>query len=67
MNIVTIGKWKIAVDIEETKAFYTNFECENSQANRNFAEYCKTLSAEEKGIQSQVSNLIVKRSNLFLF
>lgn len=48
MKIVTIGKWKIAVDIEKTKAFYANFESENSQANRNFAEYCKNLTIEEK-------------------
>ncbi len=48
MNIVQYGEWKIAVDIDKTKEYYAEYERNNSQANRNFAEYCKNLTVEEK-------------------
>ena len=49
MKTVKYGDWKIAVDIEKTKEFYSNYVINDTQANRNFAEYCKNLTAEEKG------------------
>ncbi len=48
MNTVQYGAWKIAVDIDKTKQYYNAYERNNNQANRNFAEYCKNLKAEEK-------------------
>lgn len=48
MKAVQYGDWKIAVDIEKTRQYYSNYEKIDNQANRNFAEYCKTLSAEER-------------------
>ncbi|MBR3766668.1 MAG: DUF4275 family protein [Clostridia bacterium] len=48
MNTVQYGDWKIAVDIDKTKQYYNTYEKNNNQANRNFAEYCKDLTAEEK-------------------
>ena len=48
MNVVQYGDWKISVDIEKTKEYYANYNREADQANRNFAEYCKNLSIEEK-------------------
>ena len=48
MRIAQYGDWKIAVDIEKTKQYYSNYKKNDNQANRNFAEYCKTLSAEER-------------------
>ena len=43
MKTVKYGDWKIAVDIEKTKEFYSNYVINDTQANRNFAEYCKNL------------------------
>jgi len=48
MTTVQFGDWKIAVDIDKTKAYYRAYERNDDQANRNFAEYCKSLSEEEK-------------------
>ncbi|MGN0494161.1 MAG: hypothetical protein ACI4F7_10980, partial [Acutalibacteraceae bacterium] len=48
MKTVQYGAWKIAVDIEKTQRYYAAYKKSDSQANRNFAEYCKALSAEEK-------------------
>ena len=48
MNTVQYGDWKIAVDIDKTKEYYRTYQKNNNQANRNFAEYCKNLSIEEK-------------------
>lgn len=48
MNVVQYGDWKIAVDVDKTKQFYDRYEKTDNQANRNFAEYCKNLSADEK-------------------
>lgn len=48
MKIVQYGHWKISVDEEKTKEYYTKYNKEENQANRNFAEYCKKLSPEEK-------------------
>lgn len=48
MNTVQYGDWKIAVDIDRTKEYYNTYEKNDNQANRNFTEYCKNLTAEEK-------------------
>ena len=48
MNTVQYGDWKIAVDIDRTKEYYNTYEKNDNQANRNFAEYCKDLTVEEK-------------------
>lgn len=48
MNTVQYGDWKIAVDKEKTRLYYSNYRRTNSQANRNFEEYCKSLSKEER-------------------
>lgn len=47
MKIVQYGEWKIAVDVEKTKEYYVRYQQNNSQANRNFAEYCKHLTPQE--------------------
>lgn len=36
MKIVQYGHWKISVDEEKTKEYYTNYNKEETQANRNF-------------------------------
>lgn len=48
MNTVQYSEWKIAVDVEKTKKYYNAYVINDTQANRNFAEYCKGLSKEEK-------------------
>lgn len=48
MRIVQYDDWKIEVDIERTKKYYEKYEISNTQYNRNFAEYCKNLTKEEK-------------------
>ncbi len=48
MNTVQYGDWKIAVDLDRTKEYYNTYEKNNNQANRNFAEYCKNLTVEER-------------------
>ena len=48
MKNVEYGKWKIAVDIEKTKEYYRNYVINENQAHRNFSEYCKVMSSEEK-------------------
>ncbi len=47
MHIVQYGDWKIAVDTEKTKAYYSKYKIKDSQAHRNFAEHCKNLTKEE--------------------
>ena len=47
MNVVAYGEWKIAVDIDKTKAYYDTYKTNNHQANRNFTAYCQNLTAEE--------------------
>ena len=48
MNTVQYGDWKIAVDVDKTKEYYNTYKTNDNQANRNFAEYCKNLTEEEK-------------------
>ena len=48
MNTVQYGQWKIAVDTERTKQYYASVPQPTDQASRNFAEYCKTMSPEER-------------------
>ena len=48
MKFLQYGEWKIAVDVEKTKEYYKNYISNDNQANRNFAEYCKTMPKEEK-------------------
>ena len=48
MNTVQYGEWKIAVDMKKTREYYQQYRVKNTQANRNFATYCKTLSYEEQ-------------------
>jgi len=48
MKTVRYGDWEIEVDIEKTKLYYESYNIQISQANRNFAEYCKNLSDEER-------------------
>lgn len=45
---VEYGKWKIAVDIEGTQAYYRQYKIEETQAHRNFAKYCETMPEEER-------------------
>ena len=48
MKIIQDGEWEIAVDVEKTKEYYKNYISKKNQANRNFAEYCKVMPADEK-------------------
>ena len=48
MKIIKYGEWEIAVDVEKTKEYYKNYISKKNQANRNFAEYCKVMPADEK-------------------
>lgn len=48
MKTVQYGEYTISVDIEKTTEYYRNYPVSQNQANRNFAKYCETLSAEEK-------------------
>ena len=48
METVRYGEWEIALDLEKTREFYTQYEILPNQINRNFAEYCKTMPEEEK-------------------
>ncbi len=48
MKTVQCDEWLIEVDIDKTKQYYNTYKQKNNQANRNFAEYCKSLTAEEK-------------------
>ncbi len=48
MNIVKYGEWEIEVDVEKTKEYYSKYVKNENQANRNFAEYCKIMSDEER-------------------
>ncbi len=46
-KIERFGDYLISVDIEKTKEYYKNHAGTNTQANRNFIEYCNTMSEEE--------------------
>lgn len=48
MQIVQYGDYKIEVDIEKTRKYYDKFTIPNTQANKNFAEYCKIMSVDER-------------------
>ena len=48
MKTVQYGEYTISVDIEKTAEYYRNYHVQQTQANRNFAKYCETLSDEEK-------------------
>lgn len=48
MKTIQCGNWKIAVDTDKTKDYYQTYKINDTQANRNFAEYCKSLTEEEK-------------------
>ena len=48
LKIVKCGKWMIAVDVEKTKEYYRNYVIDDDQTHRNFAQYCKTMSDEER-------------------
>lgn len=48
MKTVRYGNREIEVDIEKTRLYYAIYNIQISQANKNFAEYCKSLSDEEK-------------------
>ncbi len=48
MRTIQYGSWMIEVDVDKTREFYSEYKRKNTQANRNFAEYCKNLSADEK-------------------
>ncbi len=48
METVQYGEYTIAVDIEKTAEYYRNYPVPQTQANRNFAKYCETLSADER-------------------
>lgn len=52
MKIVQYGDWKIAVDVDETKQYYSKYKIIDTSANRNYAEYCKIMSEEEKNFFS---------------
>ena len=46
--IVQYGDWKINADVLKTKMYYSAFAVSNDQFSRNFREYCKTLTNEER-------------------
>ena len=48
LKTVKYGEWEISVDIEKTEEYYKNYVINQNQANRNYAEYCKEMSNEEK-------------------
>lgn len=48
METVKYGEWEIAVDLEKTREFYSQYETIPNQVNRNFAEYCKSMPEDEK-------------------
>ena len=48
MKTVQYGEFKISVDVEKTREYYRNYTTPNTQANRNFAKYCESLSGEER-------------------
>ncbi len=48
MENVQYGEFTISVDIEKTAEYYRNYHVPETQANRNFAKYCETLSTEER-------------------
>ena len=48
MRTVQYGEYTISVDIEKTMEYYRNYPVLQTQANRNFAKYCESLSTEEK-------------------
>lgn len=48
MKAVQYGEFIISVDVERTKEYYKNYSVSQTQADRNFAKYCETLSTEEK-------------------
>lgn len=47
-KIVKYGEYVISVDIQKTEEYYKNFLKTDTQANRNFVEYCNTMSEEER-------------------
>lgn len=47
MIAVKYGDWKIAVDVDKTKLYYSTYEKNDNQANRNFAKYCESMTVEE--------------------
>ncbi len=44
---VTHGDYIISVDTEKTKEYYEHFKKTDTQANRNYLEYCNTMSEKE--------------------
>lgn len=44
---VRYGDWEIVADIAKTKKYYADYVKKDTEANRNFAKYCKRLSEEE--------------------
>lgn len=48
MKTVQYGEFKISVDIEKTREYYRNYTVPDTQANRNLAKYCETLSDGER-------------------
>ena len=46
--IVQYGDWKINADVFKTKMYYSAFAVSDDQLSRNFREYCKNLTKEEK-------------------
>lgn len=47
MKTIQYGPWKIAVDVEKTKQYYQAYRRPNTQASKNFEQYCGQLSSEE--------------------
>lgn len=48
MQEIKYGSYVISADIEKTKEYYAHYIRKETQANRNFEEYCRNLSEEEK-------------------
>lgn len=46
--IIQYGDWKINADVLKTKMYYSTFAVSGDQFSRNFREYCKTLTNEER-------------------
>ncbi len=48
MKIVNCASCIIEIDVEKTKEFYSSFEVADTQANRNYQQYCETMCQKER-------------------
>ena len=48
MEILNYGEFEIATEVQKTSEYYSDLSSAETQAARNFAEYCKSMAEEEK-------------------